>query len=117
MHISGGKGGAPTGLDDVKVLGVDVAMLGEVEVLLCDENALCGDRVSACPYVQQSREIVQVCHSHGSRGRILTSEEVPGVLKLAYGHLRCMRMEGSSEAQAQDWILRANVHFSVAPHM
>ena len=43
---------------DVKVLGVDLAMLGQVEVLLRDENALCGDRVSAYPYVQQSRENV-----------------------------------------------------------
>jgi len=67
-------------LDDVKVLGVDVAVLGKVEVLLSDENALCGDRVSACPCMQQSREkYIRVCHSHGSRvGRILTSEEVPG---------------------------------------
>jgi len=40
-------------LDDVKVLGVDVAVLGKVEVLLSDENALCGDRVSACPYMQR----------------------------------------------------------------
>ena len=54
-------------------------MLGKVEVLLSDENALCGDRVSACPCMQQSREkYIRVCHSHGSRvGRILTSEEVP----------------------------------------
>ena len=41
-----------TSLDDEKVLGVDVAVLGQVEVLLCDENALCGDRVSAYPYMQ-----------------------------------------------------------------
>ncbi len=38
-----------TSLDDVKVLGVNVAVLGKVEVLLSNENALCGDRVSACP--------------------------------------------------------------------
>jgi hypothetical protein len=43
---------------DVKVLGVDLAVLGHVEVLLRDENALCGDRVSACPCMQQSRENV-----------------------------------------------------------
>lgn len=44
-------------LDDVKVLGVDVAVLGKVEVLLSNENALCGDRVSASPYMQhESRE-------------------------------------------------------------
>lgn len=48
--------GLLTSLDDVEVLGVDVAMLGKVEVLLCDENALCGDRVSAYPCMQQSRE-------------------------------------------------------------
>jgi hypothetical protein len=70
--------GLLTSLDDVKVLGVDVSVLGEVEVLLCDENALCGDRVSAYPYVQQSRESVRLCHSHGSvQSGILTSEEVP----------------------------------------
>jgi hypothetical protein len=33
----------------VKILGVDVAVFGEIEVLFRDENALCGDRVSACP--------------------------------------------------------------------
>jgi hypothetical protein len=53
--------GLLTSLDDVKVLGVDVAVLGKVEVLLSDENALCGDRVSACPYMQQSREKVYKC--------------------------------------------------------
>jgi hypothetical protein len=47
---------ALTSLDDEQVLGVDVSVLGEVEVLLRDENAFCGDRVSACPYMQQSRE-------------------------------------------------------------
>lgn len=52
------RSGPLTSLDDEKVLGVDVAMLGLVKVLLCDENALCGDRVSACPYMQQSRENV-----------------------------------------------------------
>ena len=42
--------------DDIKVLGVNLSVLGEVEVLLRDQNALCGDRVSAYPYsVQQSR--------------------------------------------------------------
>ena len=51
--------GLLTSLDDEKVLGVDITMLGKVEVLLCDENALCGDRVSAYPYVQQSRENIQ----------------------------------------------------------
>ena len=44
--------------DDIEVLGVNLSVLGEVEVLLCDQNALCGDRVSACPYMQQSRENV-----------------------------------------------------------
>ena len=52
------EAGLLTSLDDEKVLGVDVSVLGKVEVLLCDENALCGDRVSACPYMQQSRENV-----------------------------------------------------------
>jgi hypothetical protein len=76
--------GILTSLDNEQVLGVDVAVLGEVEVLLCDENALCGDRVSAYPYMQHSREIVQECHSHGSvAGGILTSEEVPGECELA----------------------------------
>jgi len=45
-------------LDDVKVLGVDLAVLGKVEVLLSNQNSLCGDRVSAYPYMQQSRENV-----------------------------------------------------------
>jgi hypothetical protein len=66
MLVRQRKLGILTSLDDEKVLGVDVSVLGKVEVLLCDENALCGDRVSACPYMQQSREIVQLCHSHGS---------------------------------------------------
>jgi hypothetical protein len=39
-----------TSLDDEEVLGVNFTVLGEVEVFLRDENALCGDRVSACPY-------------------------------------------------------------------
>lgn len=60
--------GLLTSLDDVKVLGVNVAVLGLVEVLLSDENALCGDRVSACPYMQQKpRKLYKWCHSHGSR--------------------------------------------------
>ena len=45
--------GVLTSLDDEKVLGVDFAVLGKVEVLLGNENALCGDRVSAYPYMQQ----------------------------------------------------------------
>jgi hypothetical protein len=52
-----GRVGLLTSLDNEQVLGVDVAVLGEVEVLLCDENALCGDRVSAYPYMQHSREL------------------------------------------------------------
>lgn len=40
-----------TGLDNEEVLGIDIAVLGEVEVLLRNENALCGDRVSAYPCV------------------------------------------------------------------
>ena len=77
--------GLLTSLNDVKVLGVDVAVLGKVEVLLSNENSLCGDRVSACPCMQQNCEIyIRVCHSHGSRvGGILTSEEVPGGQLLA----------------------------------
>ena len=59
--------GILTSLDDEKVLGVNVAVLGKVEVLLGNENALCGDRVSACPYMQQNCENIRVCHSHGSR--------------------------------------------------
>jgi hypothetical protein len=105
-----------TSLDDVKVLGVDVSVLGKVEVLLCDENALCGDRVSACPCVQQSRENVQLCHSHGSSGRILTSEEVPKV-----NISRCLnmiaKMEWSNEAQAQGWIFRKCPHLGCAAGM
>jgi len=67
-------------LDDEQVLGVDVAMLGEVEVLLRDENALCGDRVSACPYMQHNAtSLVLYCAiAMASRARrILTAEEVP----------------------------------------
>ena len=40
-----------TSLDDEQVLGVDITVLGQVEVLLRNENALCGDRVSAYPCV------------------------------------------------------------------
>ena len=47
-----------TSLDNVKVLSINLAVLGKVEVLLSNENSLCGDRVSACPYMQQSRENV-----------------------------------------------------------
>jgi hypothetical protein len=57
-----------TGLDDEQVLSVDVAVLGEVEVFLRNENALCGDRVSAYPYnAARGREKCTLCHSHGSR--------------------------------------------------
>lgn len=53
-------------------------MLGKVEVLLSNENALCGDRVSASPCMQhKSHEKMYFCHSHGA-GKILTAEEVPG---------------------------------------
>ena len=46
-------------LDDLEVgdLG-EVRVRRKVEVLLSNENSLCGDRVSACPYMQQSRENV-----------------------------------------------------------
>jgi hypothetical protein len=67
-----------TSLDDEKVLGVDVAMLGKVEVLLCDENALCGDRVSACPYMQRAANLYNRAIAMARCGGILTSEEVPG---------------------------------------
>lgn len=58
-----------TSLDDIEVLGVDVAVLGKVEVLLRNEYALCGDRVSAYPYMQPdaARECI-FCHSHGASG-------------------------------------------------
>lgn len=52
-------------LDDIQVLGVDVGVLREVEVLLRNENALCGDRVSAYP-AAKSYDLCRVCHSHGS---------------------------------------------------
>jgi hypothetical protein len=61
MPIWRAESGILTSLDDEKVLGVDVSVLGKVEILLCDENALCGDRVSACPYMQQSREFIFNC--------------------------------------------------------
>lgn len=58
-----------TSLDDVEVLGVNVTVLGEVEVLLCDEYALCGDRVSAYPYMQlKATKLCIFCHSHGMSG-------------------------------------------------
>jgi hypothetical protein len=68
-----------TSLDDEKVLSVNVAVLGQVEVLLCDENALCGDRVSAYPYMQQKAAKMCNCAIAMARVRcgILTSEEVP----------------------------------------
>lgn len=46
-----------TGLDDEKVLGVDVGVLGKIVVLFGYENALCGDRVSAYPYMQQAAKM------------------------------------------------------------
>jgi hypothetical protein len=63
-----GLAGILTGLDDVKVLGVNVAVLGEVEVLLRNEYALCGDRVSAYPCMQHKATSCMWCHSHGSFG-------------------------------------------------
>lgn len=78
-----------TSLDDEQVLGVNVAMLGLVEVLLGNENALCGDRVSAYPYMQQSRENVydHAIAMASMKGGILTSEEVPEKEQLALLHL------------------------------
>lgn len=77
-------GGLLTGLDDEQVLGVNFAVLGKVEVLLCDENALCGDRVSAYPCVQQAANLCK-CAIAMARVRygILTSKEVPGGRLLA----------------------------------
>lgn len=42
------RGQGLAGLDDIEVLGVNVAVLGLVEVLLCDENTLCGESVWLC---------------------------------------------------------------------
>jgi hypothetical protein len=52
----------------VEVLGVNITVLGKVEVLLSDENALCGDRVSACPYNAAELRRDQLFHSHGNNG-------------------------------------------------
>jgi len=109
------EAGLLTSLDDEKVLGVDVSVLGKVKVLLCDENALCGDRVSAYPCMQQSREIVHLCHSHGpSTGWDTNLGRGTWRAIVSRVHTEA-RMEGSSEAQAQDWIFRVNVPNSVAP--
>jgi hypothetical protein len=62
--------GVLTGLDDEKVLGVNIAMLGKVEVLLCDENALCGDRVSAYPCMQQAAKKMYNCAIAMARTRV-----------------------------------------------
>jgi hypothetical protein len=58
-----------TSLDDVEVLGVNIAVLWKVEVLLCNKYALCGDRVSAYPCMQQAAAQTCIfCHSHGASG-------------------------------------------------
>jgi hypothetical protein len=51
-RVASGVTESLTSLDDVKVLGINIAMLGEVEVLFRNEYALCGDRVSAYPCMQ-----------------------------------------------------------------
>jgi hypothetical protein len=110
-----GECGLLTSLDNEKVLGVNVAVLGKVEVLLGNENALCGDRVSAYPYMQQSREFIQVCHSHGSGARWNTNLG-RGTWRVIVSRVHSKGdIEGSNEAQAQGWIFRANVHISIAP--
>jgi len=44
------RGQGLAGLDDIEVLGVNVAVLGLVEVLLCDENTLCVELVWLCAW-------------------------------------------------------------------
>lgn len=67
-----------TSLDYVEVLGINISMLGEIEVLLRDEYALCGDRVSAYPYVQLKLRNRETCAiAMARKNAILTSEEVP----------------------------------------
>jgi hypothetical protein len=100
-----------TSLDDVKVLGVDVAVLGEVEVLLCDENALCGDRVSACP-CSKLRKIHERAIAMARRRGILTSEEVPGVKVSSCSWDRSRG--GAMWSSAQEDI-RVKIHVSIAP--
>jgi hypothetical protein len=50
-------------LDDIEVLGVNVAVLGLVEVLLCDENTLCVGKSAT------GRVLWVVQHLAQSRGR------------------------------------------------
>lgn len=106
--------GELTSLDDVKVLGVNVTMLGEVEVLLCDENALCGDRVSAYPYMQQAAKIMWNCAIAMARvrSRILTSEEVPGGAELAMNSNQKER--GQQEVEIKVDGFHAKVQSSIA---
>ena len=42
------RGQGLASLDDIEVLGVNVAVLGLVEVLLCDEDTLCMESVWLC---------------------------------------------------------------------
>jgi hypothetical protein len=81
-----------TSLDDVKVLGVNIAVLGKVEVLLRNEYALCGDRVSAYPCMQQAA--AQTCifaMAMARAGNILTAEEVPMIQTVSAGSTKCHR--------------------------
>lgn len=59
------RGQRLAGLDDIEVLGVNVAVLGLVEVLLCDENTLC-----ACNQYTVDGD------SSGGKKTELTAEEV-----------------------------------------
>ena len=82
--------GILTGLDDEEVLGVDVAVLGEVEVLLRNEYALCGDRVSAYPCMQhKATNCTCGAIAMARSGEILTAEEVPADTMLAKDQSVC----------------------------
>ena len=62
---TGGQGLAS--LDDIEVLGVNVAVLGLVEVLLCDEDTLCRESVWLCG-VWVIQDLVEGMETYRGRG-------------------------------------------------
>jgi hypothetical protein len=111
-----GGAGILTSLDDVKVLGVDVTVLGKVEVLLRNEYALCGDRVSAYPCMQhKATKLCMWCHSHGSFGRNTnrgrgTCEHVVSKRSIAM----LLREEKHGRAHRGNWTTSCEIPESIA---
>lgn len=111
------KMGELASFDDEEVLGVDLAVLREVEVFLRNEYALCGDRVSAYPlYAALSRENLR-CAIAIAREEILTSEEVPEVNKSVTSQLTTLRKckKGIGEGSSSSWIISREIPISIVP--